>query len=50
MIGTFKVNHPAAMSMADVGMLIGGKVGREVFGGAYCIRSFKLFSPLVSGR
>ncbi|GFZ50956.1 hypothetical protein JCM24511_08714 [Saitozyma sp. JCM 24511] len=34
-VGTFKLNHPEVYTLADVGFLIGGPIGREILGFAY---------------
>ncbi|ORY88585.1 hypothetical protein BCR35DRAFT_218505 [Leucosporidium creatinivorum] len=33
--GTFKLKHPEVHSLADVGYIFGGKLGRELLGGAF---------------
>lgn len=39
-IGLFKLNHPEVYAIDDAGAVLIGKVGRDVFGAAYCIRKF----------
>jgi hypothetical protein len=36
-VGTFKLNHPEVYTLADVGFLIGGPIGREILGFAYWV-------------
>ena len=36
-IGLFKLNHPEVYAIDDAGSILMGKVGREVFGAAFCI-------------
>lgn len=36
-VGVFKKRHPEIYSIADVGGLLFGRVGREVLGGAFCL-------------
>jgi amino acid permease len=37
MVGVFKLRHPEVYGIDDAGFLMFGRVGREVFGMAYCI-------------
>ncbi|KAF4969162.1 hypothetical protein FSARC_3538 [Fusarium sarcochroum] len=37
MVGVFKRNHPQVYSIDDAGFLIFGKIGREIFGVAFCL-------------
>lgn len=36
-VGTFKVNHPEVYGVDDAGRLMFGRIGREVFGAAFCL-------------
>lgn len=37
MVGVFKVNHPAVYGIDDVGGLIFGRIGREIFAVAFVL-------------
>lgn len=37
-IGLFKLRHPEVYAIDDAGGVLMGRVGRELFGAAYCIR------------
>lgn len=39
-IGLFKLNHPEVYAIDDAGAVLLGKLGREVFGAAFCIRKY----------
>lgn len=43
-VGTFKLKHPEVHSVADVGYIFGGRIGRELLGGA-----FFLYMIMISG-
>ena len=47
MVGVFKLHHRELYSMDDAGGLMFGRVGREVFGVAFCL--CKLFTLLKMG-
>lgn len=36
-VGTFKVRHPEVYGVDDAGFLMFGRIGREVFGAAFCL-------------
>ncbi|KAI9154891.1 hypothetical protein HJFPF1_07451 [Paramyrothecium foliicola] len=36
-VGVFKLRHPEVYSIADVGGLLFGRIGREFLGGAFCL-------------
>lgn len=38
-VGTFKINHPEVYTLADVGFIIAGPIGREVLGFAYWLET-----------
>lgn len=37
MVGVFKRNHPQVYGIDDAGFLIFGRIGREIFGIAFCL-------------
>ncbi|KAM0257463.1 hypothetical protein ACHAPA_011723 [Fusarium lateritium] len=37
MVGVFKMNHPEIYGLDDTGEILFGRIGRYVFGGAFCI-------------
>lgn len=37
-IGLIKRGHPEVYSIADVGYIMGGRWGKEIFGGMYWVR------------
>ena len=39
MIGTFKINHPHCYTLADVGEIFFGRVGKEIWGFGYWVSS-----------
>ena len=36
-VGVFKINHPEVYGLDDAGALMFGRIGREVFGLAFCL-------------
>lgn len=40
MVGVFKINHPSVYGIDDVGQMLFGRVGFEVFGAAYTLCEF----------
>jgi amino acid permease len=39
-VGTFKLRHPEVYGVDDAGALMFGRIGREVFGVAFCLCMF----------
>ncbi|RBA11006.1 hypothetical protein FPRO05_14301 [Fusarium proliferatum] len=37
MVGVFKINHPEVYGLDDTGEILFGRIGRYLFGGAFCI-------------
>lgn len=37
MVGVFKINHPEVYAIDDVGAMLFGPIGRELFAGAYAL-------------
>ena len=46
MVGVFKINHPGVYGLDDTGAILFGRIGRYVFGGAFCIS--KCTQPALS--
>jgi amino acid permease len=42
MVGVFKRNHPQVYGIDDAGYMLFGRVGREIFGIAFCLCMFPL--------
>lgn len=37
MVGVFKLNHPEVYGIDDVGRMLFGRIGYEIFGAVYCL-------------
>lgn len=46
-IGVFKLRHPEVYGIDDVGRKLFGRIGREVFGFAFILCEYLLFSLLL---
>jgi Amino acid permeases len=43
MVGVFKLRHPEVYSIDDVGGLMFGRIGRGIFGAAFCLCRYILY-------